>query len=375
MLLTRTNHCLINGNYFEMKKMIFHIPMKIDRNRFSASQIRPLKMISAFKEMGYEVDIVEGYGKERKLQIRKIKENILKGIVYDFLYSESSTMPTLLTESRHLPTYPFLDFSFFSFCKKHEIKIGLFYRDIFWRFATFDYGWKTKISKYFYKYDLIKYNQLVDVLFLPSLKMLSYIPFSFHGKVCELPAGVDIFPIVEQTSFSQTIEVLYIGGIGGAYDLKLFMRVIASLTGIHLTVCCRREDWTEVECDYKTYLNSNISIVHLSGNDLMLLYQKADLCSTFFKLSEYLTFAIPYKFFEAIGYGCPVIAVRGSGWSDFIEQNHTGVVCDYGEEALRNVLSDPELKMKLINWRKNTEKVRLKNSWFERCKTVRDQLL
>ena len=49
-----------------MKRMIFHIPMKIDRNRASASQIRPMKMIEAFKECGYEVAVVEGYGKERK---------------------------------------------------------------------------------------------------------------------------------------------------------------------------------------------------------------------------------------------------------------------------------------------------------------------
>ena len=62
-----------------MKRMIFHIPMKIDRNRASASQIRPMKMIEAFKECGYEVVVVEGYGKERKRQIKEIKSNILKG--------------------------------------------------------------------------------------------------------------------------------------------------------------------------------------------------------------------------------------------------------------------------------------------------------
>lgn len=79
----------------QMKRMIFHIPIKIDLNRASASQIRPMKMIKAFKECGYDVVIVEGYGKERKKQIKEIKDNILKGIKYDFLYSESSTMPDI----------------------------------------------------------------------------------------------------------------------------------------------------------------------------------------------------------------------------------------------------------------------------------------
>lgn len=135
-----------------MKRMIFHIPMKIDRNRASASQIRPMKMIEAFKECGYEVVVVEGYGKERKRQIKEIKSNILKGVKYDFLYSESSTMPTLLTEKNHLPLYPFLDFSFFAFCKKHGIKIGLFYRDIYWVFKK-KRSFKEWVAYIFYKYD------------------------------------------------------------------------------------------------------------------------------------------------------------------------------------------------------------------------------
>ena len=118
-----------------MPKIIFHIPMKIDRTRVSASQIRPFKIIHAFKVSGYDIDIVEGYGAERRQQIAEIKRNVRRGVKYDFLYSESSTMPTLLTEKNHLPLYPFLDFSFFAFCKKHRIKIGLFYRDIYWCFT------------------------------------------------------------------------------------------------------------------------------------------------------------------------------------------------------------------------------------------------
>ena len=55
----------------------------------------------------------------------------------NFLYSESSTMPTSLTEPHHMPTHPFLDFSFFYFCKRNGIKIGLFYRDIYWKFEIY----------------------------------------------------------------------------------------------------------------------------------------------------------------------------------------------------------------------------------------------
>ena len=102
-------------------RLIFHIPLKIDRNDPSASQIRPQKLMAAFTELGWEMDVVEGRGRDRKRQIAAIKRKIRQGVHYDFCYSESSTMPTLLTEPHHLPTYPCLDFGFLAFCKRHGI--------------------------------------------------------------------------------------------------------------------------------------------------------------------------------------------------------------------------------------------------------------
>ena len=111
----------------ENKYCIFHVPNYISQEAKVGSQVRPKKMIEAFKSLGYQVDVVMGYGKERKKQIKIIKKNIKKGYRYDFLYSESSTMPTLLTEKNHIPIYPVLDFGFMNFCKKQGLKIGLFY--------------------------------------------------------------------------------------------------------------------------------------------------------------------------------------------------------------------------------------------------------
>lgn len=174
------------------KRIIFHLPLKIDPTLHSASQIRPLKMLQAFKDIGYEVDVIMGSGEERKRAIKVIKKNIKNGVTYDFLYSESSTMPTLLTESHHLPTHPFLDFGFFKFCKKHGIQIGLFYRDIYWRFPDYAKDWKTNIALKLYNYDLRKYNQLVDTLFVPSKDMLRFLPEKYNYSIHELPSGAEI---------------------------------------------------------------------------------------------------------------------------------------------------------------------------------------
>lgn len=93
--------------------MIFHIPMRINRERASASSIRPVKMIEAFERLGYEVILIEGNASQRKKRIKEIKHNIRKGVTYDFLYSESSTMPTLLTEKASLSYSPLFRFLFF----------------------------------------------------------------------------------------------------------------------------------------------------------------------------------------------------------------------------------------------------------------------
>ena len=150
------------------KSCIFHVPNHIDKNAKSGSHIRPIKMIEAFRENGYDVDIVMGYGKERKRQIDEIRKKIRAGKKYDFLYSESSTMPTLLTEKNHLPLYPNLDFGFLKFCRKNGIKIGLFYRDIHWKFEKYRSEvsvFKRSFSIPMYKYDLRKYKKLVDVFY------------------------------------------------------------------------------------------------------------------------------------------------------------------------------------------------------------------
>lgn len=153
-------------NIKQEKRCIVHIPNHIEKSGKSGSNIRPIKMKQAFEENGYLVEYISGYGTERKVQINKIKRNIRNGIKYDFLYSESSTMPTLLTEKNHLPRYPFLDFSFFKFCKKNGIKIGLFYRDIQWKFSVYrdNVSWYKKcFSIPMYRYDLRQYKKLLNV--------------------------------------------------------------------------------------------------------------------------------------------------------------------------------------------------------------------
>ena len=193
-------------------KIIFHHPLPLDPSAKSASGIRPQRMLRAFKALGYEVDVVAGYAAQRGAVIKNIKKNISNGVKYDFVYAESSTMPTILTERHHLPTHPFIDWQFFRFCKKNGIPIGLFYRDIYWIFSSYGKGLnslKIHLAKISYYFDLWVYNKTLQKLYLPSLKMGDYVPVVDKAKFCALPPGHDA-PTVKNNQKNEKIKLFYV---------------------------------------------------------------------------------------------------------------------------------------------------------------------
>ena len=142
------------------KNCIVYIPYKLEENGRGARMVRPLKMIQAFRDLGYSVTLVDGFSRERKKRISFVKKQIRTGISYDFAYIEGNTEPIFLTDPHHFPTHPFLDFGFFRFLNKHDIPIGLFYCDIYWKFKNYGEGmplWKRKAALFFYALELKKY--------------------------------------------------------------------------------------------------------------------------------------------------------------------------------------------------------------------------
>ena len=352
-------------------RIIFHIPVHIDRTDPAASQIRPQKLMTAFAALGYEVDVIEGYGAERKRAIAAIKRRIREGVKYDFLYSESSTMPTLLTERHHLPTYPFLDYAFFRFCKRHEIPIGHFYRDIYWRFINNGAGFKQRVAALFYRYDLMRLRRLLTVLYLPTMRMLPYIPGHFSCKMVELPSGCDSLPVGRKYKTDAAINIFYVGGIGGDYDLRALMRAVAQLEDVRLVLCCRKYDWDVVKSEYLPLLNERIEIIHKSGEELKDFYSAADIFAMMFTPSEYRRFAAPYKLFESLGYGVPVLATADTWAGEYVEKNGVGAACRNEVTDIVALVSHlcqhPE---QLVRWRKSIPEVAASNTWEARCRQI-----
>ena len=364
----------------ETRYCIFHVPNHIDPAGKSGSNIRPIKMIEAFKRCGYHVVCVMGYGNERKKAIDCIKKQIESGKKYDFLYSESSTMPTLLTEKNHIPRYPNLDFGFFKYCHRHGIKIGLFYRDIQWKFSVYrdNVKWYKRIfSIPFYKYDLWRYQSLVDLFYLPTKEMSYYLrdKKSLLSKMEILMPGCEtqnVPPPPNAICTNDLINIFYVGGVDRIYDLTYFLKAVKSLEGkLRVTICCRESEWNMVKARYGPYLSSNIVIVHASGEELNKYYEKADLCCAFAGTGEYMRMAMPVKIFEYLGHLKPIIATKDTAAGNFVEQEGIGWSAEYNvnrlTECLNGIIEHPEILKEKV---KNEFKILNLHTWKARSNQV-----
>ncbi len=356
--------------------VIFHHPLPLNENATSASGIRPIQMIKAFKALGCEVDLVTGYAEERKQCMLKIKENIMKGKRYDFVYAESSTMPTILTEPSHLPSHPFLDWRFFTFCNNNNIPIGLFYRDIYWLFETYGNDLnaiKKNVAKLSYRFDLWVYNRTLTKLYLPSMAMGNYVP-GVNPQIFEpLPPG-HVFseqkfvsePEIEKTK----LKLFYVGGMSEHYQMHKLFAAVQDLSMIELTICTREKEWLSVRNEYPT-LTPNIRVVHLSGEEMESELNTSDIALLFVEPHEYRDFAAPVKLYEYLGNHKPIIASEGTLAGQFVSENGIGWTVPYDVNKLKELLvalfNDSQNYNDIIH---NISRVASEHSWESRAAQV-----
>jgi glycosyltransferase involved in cell wall biosynthesis len=352
-----------------MKNCIFHIPWKVDELLINTPDIRVVKMLHAFKKIGYNVEVISGYGKERKKKIVELKERIRNGMKLDFVYSEASTYPTLLTESHHLPINPFLDFHFFQFCKKYRIPVGIFYRDIFWRFKEikrFNYA-KHLYSKIFHIYDLMMYKKLINYIFLPNENMIEYIKYLKKIPYANLYSGTEIHNI----TLKYDNNFLYVGGINPNthYNISLLLKSFYKTDNI-LYICCREYEWLKFKEYYAKFLSKNIKIVHYNNNQMYDLYKQVSYLMIFNPSSLYRKIATPFKLFEYISFEKPIISSSGTFVSEFVKNNDIGYVVDYDANKLNKFLNNLPTLEEYIRIVENLKKVKFDNTWEKRAEKV-----
>lgn len=357
-----------------MSTMLFHAPYPV-RGRDTGSGVRPARMRDAFEDVGYEVYEVTGYGAQRAESLRKLRWDLRRGLRLDFAYGENSTMPTLLTQTHHLPTHPFVDHSLLTLLRRHGIPTGLFYRDVYWRFPAYvaDVGrWIATGTKTLYNAELVAYRAL-DRVYLPSIKMASFVPWIKKEQVAELPPGGAIHDSSRDPDGELTL--LYVGNVSEYYRMHELFRAVAATDGVRLIFCTPPDAWNAVGDEYPRDDSGRIEIVHARGQELLPLFARAHVCLLTVEPAIYRDFAAPVKLFEYIGHGKPVLATSATHAGELVESVGAGRQVDYSAEAiarqLRDLRDDRDALQALT---RRVEQVREEHTWRARARQVASDL-
>lgn len=355
--------------------MIFHCPFPLDPDATAASGIRPVRMAQAFENLGYDVFLLTGYGKERSARYKELKRRILAGERFEFLYSESSTKPLSLTEPNNLPRYPFLDHKILRFVKRHAIPAGMFYRDVYWRYPEYMESvsrFKGNFARVFYRLDLQVLDQELHTIFLPSLRMLSELPEFKKERVAALPPAS---PVIDSATPDHGISLFYVGGLGPYYQLHECIRAVTATPGARLTICTPQNNWELHKSEYEPLMDDSVEVVHARGAELKQYFNDAHLGVLFLKPIEYREFAAPLKFYEYLAHGKPVLSSTGTLVGDQVEQEDVGWSLPYEAEALGTLLTElldaPDV---LSNKVQNVARFAEQNTWEARAQQAADRL-
>lgn len=360
-------------------RMIFHVPFEFNPGSPFGNDIRPLKMLAAFRSLGFDVDVVHGRNRERKVRAAAVRRKIESGVEYSFVYSECASLPTALTDPSKMPTHPLFDLAFLRYCRTKRIQVGLFYRDVYWRFPESSVHFKSRfrhaVLTVFYLMDAFAYNFVISKIYLPSLAMRRFIPFSSRIDAAALPPAYDAVGSKGAGLPPNPLRLLYVGGLGKLYDLHTFMEVVRDMPEIHFTLCTRPADWEREGPSYREFMGDNISVVHDKGDGLRALYADSNIGVFFLKPTGYSEFAVSVKLFEYIGNLLPTIAIRDTCVGSIVDSEGVGWTLPHEAQALRELLKtlneNPEMVAGLVP---RLTEARNENTWTARARSVVEDL-
>lgn len=365
-----------------MDKVLVYFPFALATKADSGSKVRPIKMIDAFqawgKEQGFEVLVIAGESQERKLKWNQLrKQGALTNI--QFCYVENQTIPIWLTDKNHIPSAPFIDRHVFRYLKQQQIPVGVFYRDVYWKFDELYplKGFKKSAMQWLYRREEKFFERYADVIFLPSLEMGKYVDIN-RTKVALPPGGKEVsYAKVERAD--KTVNAIYVGAVkhednGLPLMLDTLEQVQAEGLPLLLTVVCREAEYHGLDSIQKEKMKKlRVEVKHLSGTELDELYREMDFAYLPRTKSTYNDFSVPVKLVEYLSNYLPVLASNCTAQQRFVESGPYGVIAEATVESMvsatKKMMEQHETYLQTI---KNGFLVA--NSWFARVKTVHQSL-
>lgn len=325
-----------------MKNILLYYPFSLVENPKSGSQLRPLEMLKSFETFcqnnGFELIVIAGNSSERSIHWKTfLKSGKLENTL--FCYSENQTIPLWLTDKGHIPKKPLIDLFIFRELNRRKIPIGLFYRDVYWKFDELYplKGLKKAIMRAIYKLEERFYSKYLQTLFLPSESMGKYVDIEVE-KV-SLPPGGRII----ETPYSERMKAsvgIYVGGInnvdyGLSSLLKSYEIVNREEVISELKIVCREDEYANLSSEFKKeFERSYIEVLHISGQSLNEYYSQVDFAFIPRKKSTYNDFSVPVKLVEYLSAQLPVVATNCEAQESIINTGPYGVITEDHPESI-----------------------------------------
>lgn len=367
-----------------MKSVLLYYPFQLAENANSGSKLRPKKIHQAFLEWGtqngVEILLLSGQSTERERLFNEWSatgklDNLL------FCYMENQTIPFWLTDPKHIPQKPFIDGKVMKFLKMRHIPVGVFYRDVYWKFDELYplKGLKKKVMQAIYRQEEKFYEKYCQVIFLPSDAMGKYVDIS-KRKVA-LPPGGTIMELEPRTNQnSGPSKGLYVGGINNEdYGLFLLLDALELANQekpvCELTVVCREDEFNSLPEEKKKRLSDlQVSIQHISGQALNELYNEMDFAFIPRYKSTYNDFSVPVKLVEYLSNGLPVVATHCEAQKEIIESDNYGLICEDNSVSMADTIQ--QMSGQYSKYRQNIQATFFdKHSWLARVEKIKESLL
>lgn len=335
----------------------------------SGSSVRPQRMYDAFLSLGYDVTLLSGLQNRRRERRRKVRALIRK--------LEREGLPAFCyVEPPSGPFFNFCDHRLLIYLHRRGVPIGLFYRDAYWKFASW---WQIKGLKRFFiilmqRFDLVMFARCCDVMFFPSKSMADLFGFSCQSVLP--PAGMDFIVPEHETAG----EALYIGGVSSSYGTDNLLKAFEIINerekkDIRLTLVCRASENAGI---LEGYVGRPwLEIAHASGDEeLRVYYERCDVAVYPSRSDFYTNFCMPVKIFEYLSRALPVVCTSCREIASFVEKTGIGIVTGDDAESIAagvmRLYDEPGLRQTL---RGNCVSALRENMWVNRAEKAAGEIL
>ncbi|WP_071704873.1 glycosyltransferase family 4 protein [Murdochiella vaginalis] len=342
----------------------------------SGSSVRPQQMLRAFREIGCSIKILDGWHnnrKERRSHVREIMQWLDTHHVR-YCYVEPPAGPFFVRE----------DLMLLKKLHKMSVPIGLFYRDIYWRFPeqfTEINPLKFFIIQCLQKRDLSVFKKTVSLFYFPTDQMAKIADFGMPYDV--LPPGAEVMKESGQSEEDDKrilqediLTLFFVGGLSPGYGFDVLLDAMKIINRdalkLRLLAVCREQEWLDFQKRYSFVQPNWLEIHHVSfGNGLEELYRKADLGVLPIRKSIYRDFAISVKLFEYIAHEKPILCTNVDAMSQIVQENDLGWICKDTAEDMAKALEDIIANRPMMMEKKENIKQFLPaNTWKARARKV-----